>query len=130
FVQQHRIADGGLVDRRCYRTWADTDHKDAIRSQFDARRAREHTHPALGQAVGRVAWHWPVLVYRGDIDDASTTLLDHLPCSELGAKERTLEIDSEYFFVLRLARVEYRGACFDTGIVDHDIDASERFDSS
>ena len=65
--------------------------------------ARQHAHAALGQAVGGVARHRPILVHGSDVDDASAAaLLDHLLRRELRAEEGALQIDGEHFFILLL----------------------------
>ena len=82
------------VDRRRHRARTDADDQDAVRREFDPGGARQHPHAALGQAVGGVARHRPVLVHRGDVDDpAAAALLDHLLGRDLRAEERALEID-------------------------------------
>src|SRR5262245_35674385 len=51
--------------------------------------------------------------------------LDHLLGCELRAEERALEVDRRHLVVLRLARVEYRGAGFDAGVVHHYVEPTE-----
>ena len=94
--------------------------------ELETRGAREHAHPALGEAIGGIAGHRPVLVHRCDVDDATAAaLLDHLAGGDLRAEERALEIDAHHLVVLGLGGVEHRRAGFDTGVVDHDIEPAE-----
>src|SRR5664280_255471 len=74
-----RVGNGGLVDRGIHCTGPDPHHQDVVRCQLDPGGAGEHAHAALGQAVGGVARHGPVLVHRGHVDDpAAAALGDHL----------------------------------------------------
>ena len=99
--------------------------QDVVRAQLDAGLTGQHAHPALGQAVGGVAGHRPVLVHRGDVDDpAPAALGDHLLGGQLGAEEGALQVDLHDLFVLGLGRVQHRGAGLDAGVVDHDVEAA------
>ena len=100
-----------------------------VRAELDAGRAGEHPHPALGQAVRRVARHRPVLVHRRDVDDpAAVALGDHLLGGDLGPEEGALEVDLHHLLVLRLGGVEDRRARLDAGVVDHDVEPAEGVD--
>jgi len=91
-----------------------------------AGRAREHAHAAFSKAVGRIIGHRPVLVHRGDIDDATAAaLLDHLLGCDLRAKKGALEIDGQNPVVLILGCVEDRSAGFNASIVHHDVQPTE-----
>ena len=50
---------------------------------------------------------------------------DHLLGGDLGPEERAFEIDVEHALVLLLGGVEHGGAGLHTGVVHHDVDASE-----
>ena len=85
--------------------------------------------PPLDRQYGRVAGHGPVLVDRGDVDDAAAAALgDHLLGRELGAEEGALQVDVQDSFVLRLGGVEDRGPGLDAGVVDHDVEPAQLFD--
>src|SRR6202011_1803815 len=120
------IVHRAQIDRRVHRARADPDHEDIVLCELEACSAREHAHTALGEAVCRVAGHRPVLVHRGDVDDAAAaTLLDHLLGCDLRSKEGALEVYAHDRLVLRFGRVENRGACFDPSIVHHYVHAAE-----
>ena len=94
--------------------------------EFDTGGAREHAHAALGEAIGGITWHRPVLMHRTDVDDATaTTLLDHLLGCELRCEEGALEIDCQHLVVLILSGVEDRAARFNARVVDHNIQSTE-----
>ena len=85
--------------------------------------------PPFDKQYGGIAGHRPVLVDRGDIDDApAAALLDHLLRGQLGSEERALQVDGKHFLVLRLGGIEHRSTRLDAGVVDHDVDAAECFD--
>src|SRR5215471_5430218 len=122
-----RIVDRAAVDRCLDGTRTHPDNPNVVSSEFDARRARQQAHTAFGQAIRGVSRHWPVLVHRGNVDNAAAaSLLDHLPGHNLRAEKGALEIDGHYPVVLVLSGVEDRAAGFDTGVVHHDVDPTER----
>ncbi len=76
-------------------------------AEFHARRARQHAHSALREAVRCIARHRPVLVHGGDIDDAAAAaLLDHLLRRQLGSEEGAFQIDGQHSLILRLGCIE------------------------
>jgi hypothetical protein len=100
-----------------------------MRRKFDPCGARKHAHPALRQAVGDVAGHWPILVHRSDVyDAAAVALLDHLPGGELRAEKGALEVNGEYLLVLFFRRIEHGSACLDASVIDHDVEAAKILD--
>ena len=64
-----------------------------MRSEFDARGARERAHAAfVGKAIRGITWHRPIFVDRIDVDDAAASaLLQHLLGGNLSAEEGTLQ---------------------------------------
>src|SRR4029453_18866587 len=128
-LQQHGIVHRGKVDRGRYGAGADTHDEDVMRRQFDPRRARQHAYATLGQTIGGVARHRPVLVYGADVDDAAPAALrDHLLRSELRAEEGALQVDRQHPVILLLGRVEHGGTRLNAGVVDHDVHAAELLD--
>src|SRR5438093_10403738 len=93
-LEEFWVLEGRRVDGRRHRTRAHAHDEDVMARQLDSTRARQHAHAALGQAVGDVARHWPVLVHRGDVDDApAAALLDHLLGGDLRPKKGALQVD-------------------------------------
>src|ERR1700719_4162483 len=114
------------IDGCCHGAWRHPDNEDVVFGELDARRARQHAHTAFGQAVGGVAGHRPVHVYRADVDNAAaTSLLDHLLGRDLGAEKSTFEVDRHDLVILIFGGVEDRGAGFHPGVVHHDVDPTE-----
>ena len=65
-------------------------------------------------------------MHRRDVDDPpASALLDHLPRSELDAEKGALEIDRKDPIVLGLGRLEDGGSGLNSGIVHHNVEASE-----
>jgi hypothetical protein len=56
---------------------------------------------------------------------AAAALLDHLLGRDLRAEESALEVDRHHLVVLRLGRLEDRGAGFDAGVVHHYVKPTE-----
>ena len=93
--------------------------------QFQGRGAGQHAHAALGQAVGRVARHGPILVHRRDIDNAASAPLgDHLLGRILGREEHPAQVDIQHLVVLLGSGVQHGGASFYPSIVNHHINAA------
>src|SRR5664279_4433694 len=62
-----RVGHRRGVDRGGHRARTDVDDPDALGPELLSRGPGEHSCPALGQAVGGVARHRPVLVHRTDV---------------------------------------------------------------
>src|SRR4029077_13332761 len=76
---QRRVFHGREINWSRHRARAHADDEDVMGREFDARGAREHPHTALGQAIGGVTRHRPILMHRGNVNNApATALLDRL----------------------------------------------------
>ena len=66
---------------------------------------------------------------RRDVDDAAIALLDHRRHDRFAAEERAVEVDAQHLAPFFVVRVPHRfvDAC-DAGIVDEDVDLSERLE--
>src|SRR5215467_9877381 len=116
FLHQRRILHRRKIDGSRHCTGTDADDEDVMWRKFDPRGARKHSHSALRQTVGGITGHWPILMYRGDVDDvAPTALLDHLPGGKLGAEKRALEVDREHLVKLFFRSVKHASAGLDAG---------------
>src|SRR6478736_136129 len=114
-------ADGTLHDG----AGSDADDADAVLPELHPGGSRQHPHAALGDAVGGVAGHRPVLVHRRHVDDdAATALGDELLRRALAAEEGALEVDREHPVVGVLVGVEQGGTRLDAGVVDPHVDAA------
>src|SRR5215831_17293842 len=123
------VVHGEEIDWCRHRPGAHADDEDVVFGELDACGAGEHAHAAFGQTIGGVAGHRPILMHRGDVDNAATAaLLDHLLGRNLRAEEGALQVDGQYLLVLSLSGFKYRGAGFDASIIHHDIDAAEPAD--
>jgi hypothetical protein len=63
---------------------------------------------------------------RGDVDDASAALGDHLLCDPLQAEEHALRVDAMDAIPIRLGDVHNVGAARHPGVVQQDVDAAKR----
>src|SRR5215469_6463120 len=87
------VVHGGEIDRCRHRPRAHPDDTDVVFGELDTGGAREHAHTPFGETIGGVAGHRPILVHRGDVDDATAaTLLDHLLGGKLRAEEGALQV--------------------------------------
>ena len=98
-----------------------------MRSEFHRRGLREADHAMLGRVVRGRPRDGGERVGAGDLHDRSAGRLlgDHLPGSQLGQKERSLEVDVEHAVPFRFGHLQKRLHEVDAGIVDEAIDAAE-----
>src|SRR5262249_61629310 len=102
------------------------DEEDVGARELGTGGARKHAGDAFGEAIGGIPGHWPVLVHRGNVDDAAAiALLDHLLGCELRAEEGALEIDRQHLVILILSGVEDRSSRFYASVVHHDVQPTE-----
>jgi hypothetical protein len=117
------------VDRGLDGARGDVVYGDAVRGQLDRNSPHKHPDAPFGRAVGGIGRHGQILVYRGDVDDASPVALgDHLTGSLLAPEPHPRKVDRDHLLPHLQGRVEKGNLVFDASVVDHDVEATELLD--